>query len=357
MSDLLNRILKNSTLEHTDTVENSSLFTTHDEIISTTVPMINVALSGSIDGGMGPGVTMLAGPSKHFKSGFALLLMKAFFEKYEDGAVLFYVSEFGTPKSYFNSFGLPLNKIAYSAVEDIEQLKFDIMSQINEFKPKDHVMIVIDSLGNLASKKEVNDAISENAVQDMSRPKQIKSLFRMVTPHLTLKKIPMVVVNHTYKTIEKFSKDVVGGGTGSTYSSDNIWIIGRQQDKDQKDNELNGYHFIINIYKSRYLQEGSKIPITISFDGGINRWSGLFEVALECGIITSSAKGWYSLVDLSTGVVSDEKMRRGDIENDQKFWVKVFKTTDFAKRIENKYKIANRNILEDLNNDVQTQSK
>jgi hypothetical protein len=49
-------------------------------------------------------------------------------------------------------------------------------------------------------------------VADMTRAKQIKSLFRMVTPHLTMKDIPMIVVNHTYKTMEMFAKDVVGGG-------------------------------------------------------------------------------------------------------------------------------------------------
>ena len=60
----------------------------------------------------------------------------------------------------------------------------------------------------------------------MSRAKQVKSLFRMVTPHLSLKDIPMVVVNHTYKEIGMFPKDIVGGGTGSYYSADNIFIIG-----------------------------------------------------------------------------------------------------------------------------------
>ncbi len=77
----------------------------------------------------------------------------------------------------------------------------------------------------------------------MSRAKQIKSLFRMVTPHLTLKDIPMVVVNHTYKEIGLYPKDIVGGGTGSYYSADNIYILGRQQEKEGTD--LIGYNFII----------------------------------------------------------------------------------------------------------------
>jgi hypothetical protein len=102
------------------------------------------------------------------------------------------------------------------------------------------------------------------SVGDMSRAKQIKSLFRMVTPHLTMKNIPMVVVNHTYKTLELYSKDVVGGGTGSYYSADNIFILGRQQEKDGT--ELLGYNFIINVEKSRYVREKAKIPVTVKFD-------------------------------------------------------------------------------------------
>ncbi|MEK9700023.1 MAG: hypothetical protein VW270_29860, partial [Candidatus Poseidoniales archaeon] len=85
----------------------------------------------------------------------------------------------------------------------------------------DKVIIIIDSIGNLASKKEVEDALDGKSVADMSRAKQMKSLFRMVTPHLTMKDIPMVVVNHTYKEIGMFPKDIVGGGTGSYYSADN----------------------------------------------------------------------------------------------------------------------------------------
>jgi RecA/RadA recombinase len=105
----------------------------------------------------------------------------------------------------------------------------------------DRVCIVIDSIGNLASKKEVEDALNEKSVADMSRAKQMKSLFRIVTPHLNLKDIPLVVVNHTYKEIGLFPKDIVSGGTGAYYSSDAIWIVGRQQEKDGT--EIKGYHF------------------------------------------------------------------------------------------------------------------
>jgi RecA/RadA recombinase len=130
---------------------------------------------------------MLAGPSKHFKTGFALLLASSFLKKYPDGVILFYDSEFGTPQSYFNKFNIPLDSVVHTPITDVEELKFDIMKQLKDLQRDDQVLIIIDSIGNLASKKEVEDAMNEKSVADMSRAKQLKSLFRMITPHLTLK--------------------------------------------------------------------------------------------------------------------------------------------------------------------------
>ena len=152
---LRDKLLKNSTIKLTSTLSESKVFGKKD-MIPTPVPMINVALGGSIDGGLVPGLTMLAGPSKHFKTGFALLMMKSFLRKYKDGIVLFYDSEFGTPQDYFTSFGISLDHVIHTPITDMEQLKFDVMQQLNELERKDQVMIIIDSVGNLASKKEVD---------------------------------------------------------------------------------------------------------------------------------------------------------------------------------------------------------
>ena len=208
---LRDKLLKNSTIKMTSTLSTSKVFGKKD-MIPTAIPMINVALGGSLDGGLVPGLTMLAGPSKHFKTGFTLLMAKSFLKKYPDGIVLFYDSEFGTPQDYFTSFDIPLDNVIHTPITDMEQLKFDIMQQMNEIDRKDQVMIIIDSVGNLASKKEVDDALDGKSVADMTRAKQLKSLFRMVTPHLTLKDIPMVAINHTYLEQGMFPKAIVSGG-------------------------------------------------------------------------------------------------------------------------------------------------
>ena len=231
MSNLMNKLIKNSTVAMSAPILESTVYGKKDAC-TTPVPMINVALSGHIDGGLLPGLLMLAGPSKHFKTAFALLIAAAFQKKHKDGVILFYDSEFGSPLSYFESFGVDTDRVIHTPVTNVEEMKFDIVKQLDGIDKKDNLCIVIDSVGNLASKKEVEDAINEKSVADMSRAKALKSLFRIVTPHLNLKDIPLIAVNHTYKEIGMFPKDVVGGGTGSYYSSDAIWIIGRQQEKE-----------------------------------------------------------------------------------------------------------------------------
>ena len=327
---LLEKLKKNSTIKETEYLNKSKFFNKKD-VIQTNVPALNVALSGKLDGGLIPGLTVFAGPSKHFKTAFSLLLAKSYMDKYDDAAVLFYDSEFGSPQSYFDSFGIDTSKVLHTPITDIEQLKHDIMAQLNNIERGDHVIIIVDSVGNLASKKEVDDALEGKTVADMTRAKQMKSLFRMITPHLTIKDIPAIVVNHTYKEIGLYPKDIVSGGTGIYYSADNIFIIGRQQEKSVKDG-LTGYNFIINVEKSRFVKEKSKIPVEVSFDGGISKWSGLLEMALESGHVIKPSNGWFQIKNDTT-----QKKYREDQTNTKEFWLPVLADASFPEWVENKY--------------------
>jgi RecA/RadA recombinase len=270
-------------------------------------------------------------------------MAKSYLDKYEDAALLFYDSEFGTPKSYFDSFSIDMDRVLHTPLTDIEQLKSDIMQQISNVERGDRLIIIVDSIGNLASKKEVDDALEGKTVADMTRAKAVKSLFRMVTPHLTLKDIPMIVVNHTYKEIGLYPKDIVGGGTGSYYSADNIFILGRQQEK--TGTEIVGYNFIINVEKSRYVKEKSKIPVCVSFNGGISKWSGLLDLALESGHVVKPSNGWYSKVDKETGEIEDKKYREKDTDT-KDFWQSILSQKSFNDFIENKYRYSNNDLIQ-----------
>ena len=331
---IMDKLKKNSKLKNTEVLSESKFFNEKD-MVPTDVPMINVALSGSVDGGLTPGLTVLAGPSKHFKTSFALLMAGAYMKKYPDSVMLFYDSEFGSPQNYFQQFDIDTSRVLHTPITNVEELKFDLIGQLENLDRGDKVIVVIDSIGNLASKKEMEDALNEKSVADMSRAKALKGLFRMATPYLAMKDISLLAVNHTYMEIGLFPKAIVGGGTGIYYSADNIWILGRQQDK--KGSEIQGYHFVINVEKSRYVKEKSKIPITVSWDGGVRSYSGLLDVALAGGYVTKPSNGWYQQANGPNG--EEFGKVRFDQTLEKQFWDPIFADTDFKEFVKKQYSI------------------
>jgi RecA/RadA recombinase len=343
MSALLERIKKNSTIKDSSILSSSKFFTKKD-MVTTPIPALNIALSGRIDGGLTPGLTLFCGPSKHFKSLFSLILAKSYMDKYPESVLVFYDCEFGTPESYFDSLGIDKERVVHTPIMNMEEFKFDVMQQLQEIKRGDKVIFVIDSLGNMSSKKEMEDAIEGKSTQDMTRARQMKSIFRMITPYLVKYDIPMVAVNHIYMTQEMFSKPVVSGGSGIYLSADNIFILGRQQEKDGT--ELAGYNFIINVEKSRHSREKSKIPVTVKFEGGISKWSGLLEMALESGHVIKPSNGWYSKVNKETGEIEEKKYRIKDTDT-KDFWLPIISSTSFQEWIKTNYQISNGAIISD----------
>jgi len=332
---LMAKLKKNSKVSGTAVLDKSEFFQ-EKELTRIDVPMMNVALSGRLDGGLASGLTVLAGPSKHFKTSFALKMASAYLDSDPEAMMLFYDSEFGSPQSYFENFGIDTSRVLHTPITNVEELKFDLINQLEEIGKDDKVIIVIDSIGNLASKKELEDAINEKSVADMSRAKALKGLFRMSTPYLTMRNIPLLAINHTYKEIGLFPKDIVGGGTGIYYSADNIWIIGRRQNK--KGTEVTGYDFIINVEKSRFVKEKSKIPISVSWDGGIERYSGLLDIALAGGYVTKPSNGWYQLVNRATGEVIGTKVREKDTLSPE-FWTEMLADETFIDFVNQMYSI------------------
>jgi len=333
---VMDKLKKNSKIKGTNVLSKSEFFG-EKEMCSIDVPMLNVALSGKLDGGLVSGMTVLAGPSKHFKTSFALKIASAYLKSDPEAIMLFYDSEFGSPQSYFTAFGIDVDRVLHTPIRNVEELKFDLIGQLESIEKKDKVIIVIDSIGNLASKKELQDAIDEKSVADMSRAKALKGLFRMTTPYLTMKNIPLLAINHTYKEIGLFPKDIVGGGTGIYYSADNIWIIGRRQNK--TGTEVMGYDFIVKVEKSRYVKEQSKIPITVSWEGGIEQYSGLLDIALGGGYVTKPSNGWYQKAG------TDSKVRQKDTLTAE-FWEDILAQQSFQDLVESTYCIGKRSEID-----------
>lgn len=326
---LMDKLSKSGSIKHSAILSESALFKSKD-VIPTRIPIINVAMSGKLDGGLVPGLTVIAGPSKHFKSNIGLVMVQAYLEKYKDAICLFYDSEFGITPEYISSNGIDASRVLHIPIEHIEQLKFDIVKRLDTIERNDKVIIFIDSIGNLASKKEADDAMEEKTAADMTRAKQLKSLFRIITPHLTTKDLPCIAVNHVYQTQEMFSKAVISGGTGILYSSSTAWIVGRSQEKEGT--EVTGWNFNINVEKSRYVKEKSKLSFLVTYESGINKWSGLMDIALETGHCIKPKNGWYARAN-------EEKNYRFADTNNADFWMPILTDKTFQDAVMSKYQL------------------
>ena len=341
---LLKKLLANSPTKHSS-VMSESVFFNSKEVVKTDVPIINIAFSGEVDGGLTSGLTLIAGPSRSYKSLLSLVCARAYLDKYKDAVAVLYDSEGGMTPDYLRTQGIDPSRVLHVPIEHLEMLKFDIVKQLKEINRGDKVIFIIDSIGNTGSLKEIQDALDEKSVAEMQRAKIIKGLFRMVTPSLVAKDIPCIAICHTYSTMELYSKQIISGGSGLIYSSNQAFIIGKSQEKDGTD--LVGWNFTLNVEKSRFVREKSKLTFTVLYNSGIQKWSGLLDLALEANYITKPKQGWYARVDQTTGEVSGKNYRAADIVDNDEFWNTIFRETDFATWIKNKYSLGLVDMMQD----------
>ena len=313
------------------------------DFIQTDIPIVNLSFSGKINnGGIVSGLTVFAGESRTYKTLLALYCLKAYLNKYDDAIAIIYDSEFSITPDYLATHRIPEDRVIHIPIENIEQFKFDVVKRLQAVSRGDKVFFMLDSLGMLPSIKELEDAANEKSVADMTRAKAIRSLVRMITPILSIKDIPFFVINHTYQTMELYSKTIVSGGQAVMLAANQIFIITRAQEKE--DDELVGYRFTINIEKSRFVRSKAKFPLIVTFEEGINQWSGLLEIALDVGYITKPKKGTY-VVNLPQ--YANKEFKESALINNSDVWDQLIMVKDFEDKVTNKYKLGSTDVRED----------
>jgi len=338
-TNLAEFLIKNSNSKFTSKISESKVFNREVLECPTDIPVLNIALSGKAKGGLRGGVLTLAGESKRFKTLFGLYLIKAFQNKYPDGICMFYDTELGSPPDYLELFGLDTSRIVWTPIPSVEEMKIELNQQLDNLKklndPNARVMIFIDSIGQMASKKEIADALDGKIKVDMSRAKGLKSFWRTVTLNIKLLDIPLVNINHTYKTQDFIPTDIVGGGQGGELAADNVWIIGKRMIKDGK--ELLGHQFVIRVNKSRYIREKTSIPIDVYYDEGIRKYSGLAELALDLGVVNATKIGNSKALEFKNKTIKEK-----DNDLNSEFWENVIENSNLMEMIERKYALINK---------------
>ena len=140
------------------------------------------------------------------------------------------------------------------------------------------LLIVLDSLGQMASNKEKSDLLAGNIKQDMTKAKALGSMFRSINTDLGYLEIPLLVANQTYQTMDMFSVEKLRGGNGLLYSASVIGMMSKSKLKDSNVDDMDlgasGISVLFKCIKNR-LAKPKKIRFDISFVNGMNPYTGL----------------------------------------------------------------------------------
>ena len=266
--------------------------TSNDQgFIGTGSYILNAQLSGSIYGGIPNNrVTAIAGEQATGKTFYAIGIASTFLDDHPDGAVFYFDSEAAATPDLFRDRGLDPSRVWHFPIDTIEEFRTQMIRILDNLlktpeKDRKPLLVILDSLGMLASNKEMEDAMNDKQVRDMTKSQTIKSVFRIITSKLGKLKIPMIVTNHTYKTMNPYGDPTdMGGGSGLKYAASTIITLTKSKEKDSS-KEVIGNIIKVKTYKSRLTKENTQIATRLFFDSrGLDEYYGLLELGEKHGI-------------------------------------------------------------------------
>ena len=264
--------------------------------------IFNALVSGSLYGGFsGDKITALAGESSTGKTYFALAVVKNFLDSNPDASCIYFDTEAAVNKSLLSSRGIDLTRLAVVNVVTIEEFRTKALKIVDMYlktpeADRKPCMFVLDSLGMLSTNKEINDALDDKQVRDMTKSQLIKGAFRMLTLKLGQAKIPMLVTNHTYDVIGAYvpTKEM-GGGSGLKYAASTIIHLSKKKEKDGT--EVVGNIIKAKTAKSRLSKENMQVGVRLYYDErGLDKYYGLLELG-EAGGLWKNVAGRYDMGD------------------------------------------------------------
>ena len=247
--------------------------------------IFNALVSGSIFGGVsGNKITAIAGESSTGKTFFSLAVVKNFLDNNPDGYCLYFDTEAAVNKSLLQSRGLDMSRIVVVNVVTIEEFRSKALKAVDLYLKKKEgernpCMFVLDSLGMLSTEKEIDDALNEKQVRDMTKSQLVKGAFRMLTLKLGQANIPMIVTNHTYDVVGSYvPMKEMSGGSGLKYAASTIIYLSKKKEKDGT--EVVGNIIKATAHKSRLSKENKTVEIRLFYDErGLDKYYGLLELA------------------------------------------------------------------------------
>lgn len=249
---------------------------------------LNAIISGSIFKGLPSNkIICFAGPESTGKTYFTLAACKNFQDSNPEAVVICFETEAALTKEMLISRGIDLNRFAIFPVATVQEFKNQCLRIVEKCLEQDKatpILIVLDSLGNLSTSKEMEDSAKGEETRDMTRAQIIKASFRVLSLKLGAAKIPMLITNHVYDNIGggPYAAKEQSGGSGPRYAAS--IILGLTKAKEKDGDEHIGSIITCTAIKSRLTREGLKVKCLIRFNGGLDRYYGLIDIAEKIGL-------------------------------------------------------------------------
>lgn len=335
----LQKLNANATVLEDNTLSNVT------DWIDTGCLVLNTILSGSLYGGVPKGrITIFAGESG---CGKTFILNKILANAQKKGLIpIIFDTEVAVDKTSAEGVGLDSSNVKYVPVDTVESCRNQIMTFLDsvEKEPELHgkFIISIDSLGNLASEKEINDAGSGKGAMDMGlRAKQLKSMMRMVTYKAAVTGTTIIASNHTYADPAALHPTLVkqqAGGSGPIYMASILVQMAAKKEKTDSSNEkdvaltesrnYSGVTLRMLTVKNRFVPAFLQCEAYLNFKTGLDKYSGLKDIAVAHDIIQQSG---------STFAIGDRKL--GYYKNwrkDESLWEEIL--VKLEESIKDKYR-------------------
>ena len=251
---------------------------------------LNAVLSGSIWGGM-PNNKFLgfAGETTTGKTFFTLGICKYFLDSNPSAGVVYYDSESSVNRTLLTERGIDPRRVVIGEPITVQDFKHKALSFIDAYQKVDKkdrppLLLVLDSLGQLSTSKEMEDTREGKEVKDMTRPQIVKAAFRTLRLPCAKLQIPMIVTNHTYAGIGgMYPTQEISGGAGFKYSADSIAMLSKRKEK--VDDEVIGNVVHVRMWKSRMSRENKVVDVLLTYDKGLDRYYGLLPLAEKYGVL------------------------------------------------------------------------
>jgi len=312
-----------------------SSISTPSDWIDTGCKALNAIISGSLYKGIPVGrITGFAGPSG---AGKTLIINKILANAQKKGYIsVIWDSEVAVDKDSARNVGMDLKKTKYYPVETIEECRNQISTFLDNViaanDPALKFIISIDSLGNLASSKEIEDARKGKDAADVGqRAKATKSMMRSITYKAAKAGVPILFSNHIYEGMEMFPSLIKNqaGGKGPIYLASVLVQLSTRNEKMSENpeeksiaisNNVSGVTMSAMTVKNRIVPPFLKTELYLNFKSGLDANTGLFDIALSLGVIEQNGKT-YQFNGEGVGY-------RKNLEKDAEFWKKVLPTLE-----------------------------